>query len=171
MLRLMATTPSTSPAREPDWPDLRRRLVRFATALTRSVEEAEELTQQTFAALLAKAPDSADHFGYARTTLTRLWLDRQRSLRRRFRALRTAAAGFLDHRADRDRLDAMEQAERARRAIELLPARQRAALVMRLIEGLDYDTIAESLGCDAGAVRSSLHLARTRLREALGDHP
>ena len=170
MLRLMPTTPSTSPAREPDWPELRRVLVRFATALARNADEAEDLTQQTFAALLAKAPESADHLGYARTTLTRLWLDRQRSLRRRLRVLRAAAAGMLDHKPDRDPLDTREQVERARRAIEALPPRQRAALVMRLVEGLDYDTIASTLGCDAGAVRSSLHLARARLRECLGDH-
>jgi len=166
----MHTTPSTSPAREPDWPDLRRRLIRYATALTRSPDEAEELTQQTFAALLAKAPDAADHFGYARTTLTRLWLDRQRSLRRRLRAMRTVASGWLGHRPDHDSLSDGEQVARVQREIQRLPARQRAALVMRLIEGLDYDTIAESLGCDAGAVRSSLHLARARLRHALGEH-
>lgn len=169
MLRLMAPTPSTRPARQPDWDELRRRLVRYATALTRSVDEAEELTQQTFAALLAKVPDSADHLGYARTTLTRLWLDRQRSLKRRLRMLRSLATGRPGHRTQPDGLDASEQVATARRAIDRLPSRQRAAMVMRLVEGLDYETIAESLGCDAAAVRSSLHLARARLRAALGE--
>jgi len=171
MLRLMAPTPSTHAAREPDWADLRQRLNRYAAALTGGADEADELTQQTFASLLAKAPRSADHLGYARTTMTRLWLDRQRSLKRRVRVLRSIAATWLDRRPDADRLDVSEQAARAQRAIETLPPRQRAALVMRLIEGLDYATIAASLGCDAGAVRSSLHLARASLRETLGENP
>ncbi len=165
----MTPTPSTQKAREPDWVDLRNRLVRFATALTRSADEAEELTQQTFAALLAKAPDSVDHLGYARTTLTRLWLDRQRSFRRRVCALRALAFSRSVDRSDADRLESSEQLQGAQREIDRLPPRQRAALVMRLIEGLDYDTIAASLGCDVGAVRSSLHLARARLRASLGD--
>lgn len=169
MLRLMTKTPSNRPACEPDWPELRRRLVRFASALTGSVEEAEDLTQQTFAALLAKAPGAADHAGYARTTLTRLWIDRQRSLRRRARTLRAYAATLLDHAAPKDPAGHVEQTARARRAIDLLPPRQRAAIVMRLVEGLDYATIARELGCEVGAVRASLHLARASLRESLGD--
>ncbi len=56
-------------------------------------------------------------------------------------------------------------------ALRALPARQRAVVVLRLVEELDYAQIAETLDCSVGSVRSILHLARTRLRASLGERP
>jgi RNA polymerase sigma-70 factor (ECF subfamily) len=41
----------------------------------------------------------------------------------------------------------------------------RAALVLRELDGLEYDEIAETLGIPVGTVRSRLHAARARFRE------
>jgi RNA polymerase sigma factor (sigma-70 family) len=49
-------------------------------------------------------------------------------------------------------------------ALRALPDRQRDVLVMRELEGRDYDEIASELGASNGAVRQLLRRARTRLR-------
>ncbi|MHC4217342.1 MAG: RNA polymerase sigma factor [Planctomycetota bacterium] len=154
-----------------DWADLRRRLQGCALALTGSPEAADELAQQTLATLLARRPEKASHLGYARRTLVRLWLDQQRSSRRQvIRAARLAvsrARWHLDGDPESDR----EQVRRIQEAAATLPPRQRAVLVLRVVEGLEYDRIADLLECSVDSARSSLHLARARLRQALGDAP
>jgi len=64
-------------------------------------------------------------------------------------------------------LQAREAGEAIRMALEELPAPQRAALLLREVEGLSYQQIAEVLECAVGTVMSRLHYARRRLRERL----
>jgi RNA polymerase sigma-70 factor (ECF subfamily) len=64
-------------------------------------------------------------------------------------------------------LEAREVGDAIRMALEELPAPQRAALLLREIEGLSYQEIAETLGCALGTVMSRLHYARRRLQERL----
>ena len=155
----------------PDWAALSERLRRMAIALTHRPDDAEELTQQTFAALLAKNPDRIEHLGYARQTMVRLWLDRQRSIRRRAAHLARLAFSARRWHVVADRLSAGEQKARMRRAIESLPPKQQAVLVLRLVEELGYDEIAEGLNCSVQTVRAHLHLGRRRVREILGEQP
>jgi RNA polymerase sigma-70 factor (ECF subfamily) len=54
-----------------------------------------------------------------------------------------------------------------RSAIESLPAKQRAAVLMHKYEGLEYSHIARSLGCSESAVKSLLFRAYESLRERL----
>jgi hypothetical protein len=49
-----------------------------------------------------------------------------------------------------------------------LPEPQRAAIVMRELEGLSHEQIAASLGLSGGAVRQSIYRARRALRDATG---
>ena len=143
----------------------------MALALTHCTDDAEELTQQTFAALLAKNPDRVEHLGYARRTMVRLWLDRQRSVQRRVAHLARLAFSARRWHADADPLSVSEQKARMRRAIESLPPKQRAVLVLRLVEELGYDQIASALKCSVQTVRAHLHLGRRRVRELLGEQP
>ena len=152
-----------------NWAEVSRRLQRCAVALTGSRDAAEDLAQETFAVLLAKQPDKADHFGYARTTMMRLWLDRQRSARRRLaRHVKLALTRGRPQR-DRDRIGEAEQVARIRAAVATLPPQQHAALVLRVIEGLTYTQAADVMGCSVASLRSSLHLARARVRKTLGE--
>ncbi|MGH7407025.1 MAG: sigma-70 family RNA polymerase sigma factor [Candidatus Methylomirabilales bacterium] len=64
-------------------------------------------------------------------------------------------------------LQAREAREAIRMALEELPAPQRAALLLREVEGLSYQEIAEVLECAVGTVMSRLHYARRRLQERL----
>lgn len=64
----------------------------------------------------------------------------------------------------------LEQAERdaiIQSALLALPPDHRAVVVMKEIDGLRYEQIAEALGIPVGTVRSRLHRARADLRERL----
>ncbi|MEW5879840.1 MAG: RNA polymerase sigma factor RpoE [Pseudomonadota bacterium] len=56
-------------------------------------------------------------------------------------------------------------AEAVNRAIDKLPEDLRTAIVLREIEGLSYEEIAESMNCPIGTVRSRIF----RAREAIAD--
>lgn len=64
-------------------------------------------------------------------------------------------------------LDRKERALRVREAIGSLPEDQRAAVVLRDMEGLPYGEIAEIAGCGVGTVKSRLSRGRDRLKELL----
>src|SRR6478752_5424254 len=52
--------------------------------------------------------------------------------------------------------------------LRALPEPQRAALVMRELEGLSHDEIAAALGVSGGAARQAIFRARATLRDGLG---
>ncbi len=51
-----------------------------------------------------------------------------------------------------------------RRAIDKLPHKQRAALVMRKFAGLDYGEIAAQLGCSGESARANVSQALRKLK-------
>jgi RNA polymerase sigma-70 factor (ECF subfamily) len=61
-----------------------------------------------------------------------------------------------------------EAAQRVWAALDRLPFDQRAVLVLREIDGLSYDEIAQSLDVAVGTVKSRLARARQGLRAELG---
>jgi RNA polymerase sigma-70 factor (sigma-E family) len=60
-------------------------------------------------------------------------------------------------------------ADTVRRALAALPARQRAALVLRYFEDLPEADVADLLGCSVGSVKTHTSRGIRRLRELLGD--
>lgn len=101
----------------------------------------------------------------------------RRAEARRLRALaRTAstavAGGSGDGEPMADRVAARVSAEGLRTelagALAALPARYRDVLLVVAWGDLDYAEAAEALGVPVGTVRSRLHRARKKLREALG---
>jgi len=68
--------------------------------------------------------------------------------------------------------EALEREERAAQihaALDKLSEEHRAVLVLREIEGLCYEEIAEVLDLPVGTVRSRLHRARGQLRDELSE--
>lgn len=64
-----------------------------------------------------------------------------------------------------------EEAGRIHRGLGRLPPEQREALVLKFMEGLSYEQIAEVTGSPVGTVRSRLHYAKAALRRLLENEP
>ena len=69
----------------------------------------------------------------------------------------------------RQNLERKQLAQQIHSAIDMLPADQRTAIVLREIEGLSYKEIAEAMGCAEGTVMSRLFYGRKKLQEILKD--
>jgi RNA polymerase sigma-70 factor (sigma-E family) len=135
--------------------------------LTGSRGEAEELAQEALVRTwwrwrLVRRPE--DPGRYARRVL----VNRRRSLLRRAavearsRAQAQARPEELVVPADDERALVLWQ------AVQTLPARQRAVLVLRFREDLTEAEVARLLGLPLGTVKSLGHRALARLRERLG---
>jgi RNA polymerase sigma-70 factor (ECF subfamily) len=98
------------------------------------------------------------------------------ALRKRYRT-----AGRIDAAADpgdsvsqlpapEDEAEASELADQLRACLALLPPRQAEIFVMRFVEQLSYDEIAERTGSNRNAVGAMLNRARTQLRRDLEEN-
>jgi RNA polymerase sigma-70 factor (ECF subfamily) len=104
--------------------------------------------------------------------------NRQRWWRRRHRAQQVSLDEHMDvhgefpaahHDATPEQaLGQKETADAVWRVLDGLPFDQRAVVVLREIDGLSYDEIADSLGVAVGTVKSRLARARQQLRAELG---
>lgn len=68
------------------------------------------------------------------------------------------------------RIEAAETHERVLGAMAALDPQQRAALVLRDVEGLDYQQIADVLELPVGTVKSRVFRARCAMREELAEY-
>jgi RNA polymerase sigma-70 factor (ECF subfamily) len=68
------------------------------------------------------------------------------------------------------RMELTERQQAVRAALDSLSEEFRIVMVLKEIEGLKYDQIAEIVGCPVGTVRSRIHRARMELRERLQRH-
>lgn len=130
-------------------------MVRFAHLLTSSNEVAEELVQDAFVQLRRSWGRAANPPAYLRVTVAnncRSWHRRQALELRR----RPPPAGPADLGAD-EMWD----------AIQTLPFRQRAAIVLRFYEDMSEAEAAEVLGCRPGTIGSAVHRGLARLREVI----
>lgn len=141
------------------------RLCWLGWALTASPAQAEELAQEAMVRtwwrwrLVGRPSDPAS---YARKVL----VNRQRSLLRRAATETRSLARFRP-----DELVTPAGDERAMvlwQAVQDLPVRQRAVLVLRFYEDLPEAEVARLLGLSVGTVKSRCHRALARLRDQLG---
>jgi RNA polymerase sigma-70 factor (sigma-E family) len=137
---------------------------RTAYALCGDWSEAEELAQNAFVKAYAKWPgirrDSAD--AYVRTILTRLFLDSRRRVRGREQPVaevpeRGVGGGFG------------EPDSQLHRALQQVPPKQRAVLVLRYVHDLSIEQSAAELGCSQGNIKSQTARGLATLREAYGE--
>ena len=75
----------------------------------------------------------------------------------------------VDHRHDAptESSERRERAEQVRSALDGLPHDYRVVIVLREIDGCDYEQISEILDVPVGTVRSRLHRARLQLKDQL----
>ena len=130
-------------------------LLRFGYVLTGNAAEAEDLVQDALAKSLRRwRRVRADNpVAYTRRIMINTHLTRWRRWGARVRL-----GGVPEAAADDAGLRRGEDWDALRRALALLPSRQRAVLVLRYLEDLPDTTIAGLLGCSPGTVRS--HAAR-----------
>jgi RNA polymerase sigma-70 factor (sigma-E family) len=130
---------------------------------------AEDLTQVTFTKLYRVWPRIERHEvldRYTRQVLLRTFLDeRLRPWRREKPAPPDDAV--LDITAPEVR--GPEDREVLRNALQLVPKRRRAVLVLRFWADLPVEQVAEILGCSTGTVKSQTSRGLADLRAALGD--
>lgn len=68
-------------------------------------------------------------------------------------------------------LDRAERARAVRRAIQSLPPRQRATLILRMYHELPHQQIADILGSSVGSVKANFFHALANLKRILGSEP
>lgn len=149
------------------------RLYNTMTHLTRSSEDARDVVQDAFVKAFVKLDSFQRSSGFY-TWLYRIAFNTAMSQQRRRRPTQPVGARSdcgeeaLDPAAGPgDRLEREELALQVRAALETLSDEHRTVLVLRDIDGCDYEAIAEMLGIPVGTVRSRLHRARLQLRDQL----
>lgn len=157
------------------------RLYTVIARVTGSPDDARELTQDALVRAFVKLETFAGASTFY-TWLYRIGVNLALSHRRRNRAtvsLDAARAGAGWEPVDgetgpAERLESDERARQVRAALDQLSPEHRAILVLREIDGCDYEQLAEILGLALGTVRSRLHRARLELKarlEPLLDYP
>src|SRR5918995_6298211 len=139
---------------------------RYALAVMRNQADAEDVTQTTFLNAYRSYVEKGN-----RPEKPQNWLIAiaHNVCRQRFRqtARRPSEVSFEDDIADTIADDETPTGEDIRRALGHLAFNQRAALVMRELEGRSYNEIAEILDLSVSAVETLLFRARRALREQL----
>jgi len=150
------------------------RLYNSLVHITGSAEDARDIAQDAFVQAFVKLET------FQRTSAFFTWLYRiafnlavsQRRRRKPTVSVEQAreATGHEpidDGGAPGDRLELRERAGLVQAALAALSDEHREVLVLREMEGCDYETIGEMLDLPIGTVRSRLHRARTQLRDQL----
>jgi RNA polymerase sigma-70 factor (ECF subfamily) len=139
---------------------------RYALAVMRNPTDAEDVTQTTFLNAYRSYVEKG-----SRPEKPQNWLIAiaHNVCRQRFRqsARRPAEVSFEDDIADTVADDDTPSGDDIRRALSHLAFNQRAALVMRELEGRSYAEIAEILEVSTSAVETLIFRARRALREQL----
>ena len=161
--------PDAGPVARPafdDWVAARGpSLLRFAYVVTGSQHAAEDAVQDALARACerwSKVSRTMDPDTYVRRMIINAHISRWRRTRRESPVEVVLAADPQPDHADRLGADDAVWA-----VCRTLPPRQRAAVVLRFYEDLDYPEIAAVLGCSEVTVRSHVHRALAALRARL----
>ncbi len=136
----------------------RMRLVRTAANLLRDRHEAEDVAQEAFLKAfreIGKLREDRAFSGFLYRICVRLCMDR----------LRLKKADVIEFdRAEPHQGGAVENRVLIEKLLVKLPLELRTTLVLREIEQLSYEEVAEVMNVPVGTVRSRLHAARERFR-------
>jgi RNA polymerase sigma-70 factor (ECF subfamily) len=160
-----------------------RRGFALALALVRDENDARELVQDAFLRVFKSLPtfqgDSSFYTWFYRI-ITNLGIDLLRKPGRHTMELEEERLGAEGDEAEVPylaRLDGQSPLEMVRRreiavrleaALAELPSYHRAVILLREVEGLSYEEIAQAMGVSKGTIMSRLFHARQKLQRALG---
>src|SRR3954447_2412462 len=144
------------------WPSL----LRYATALCGNPSEGEELVQSALVRVALRWPlvrdkDAPD--AYVRRAILNGYLN----VWRRVRSRETSVADVPETQSSYDGTAGVADELTLRRALQALPPRQRAVLVLRYLEDRSEQQTADLLGCSVGTVKSQTSKGLAKLREAV----
>jgi RNA polymerase sigma-70 factor (ECF subfamily) len=154
-----------------------RKVYRIAYGVVRQREDALDIVQEVFIKLFRSIKNfqGRSHFyTYLYRMVMNTSIDHARKSGKKF-------ASSLDEEGSFEPSDGAEKGpervflqkeleERVKRAMDKLPAEQKAALIFRNMEGLSYQEMAEAMGCSIGTVMSRLHYGRKKMQELLKDY-
>ncbi len=157
--------------------DSSRLAFRVALGVLRHREDAEDVAQEAFVRAYRNFHRLRDRDRFqawlARITW-RLAIDRLRAAGRRARYEDSAAAEWMAADRTESAQPSVEQMAATRefqrrldRAVDELPEKLRAVVLLAAIEGHDTQEVARLLGIPEGTVKSRLHIARRKLAEKL----
>ena len=148
----------------------RPELVAYLTRLLGDAQDAEDVCQDALLrahrAFHRLAPDSNVRAWLYKIASRTAW----DALKHRLRSAARQVDVDLDTLpAGPAHLDQREQLRAVARAVNDLPPKQRAALMLRRFQGLSYAEVAQALQCSEAAARANVYQAIRSLREALKD--
>ncbi len=159
-----------------------RRAFAIALGLVRDENDAREVVQEAFLRVhkgLASFEGGSSFFTWLYRIVHNLAIDVMRRPSRREVGLPDHAA--LDEGPDEplvSRIDGSDPSDVVRRgeirkriqvALDALPPYHRGVILMREIEGMSYEEMAEAMGVSKGTIMSRLFHARKKLQQALLD--
>jgi RNA polymerase sigma-70 factor (ECF subfamily) len=162
-----------------------RRAFAIAVGLVRDENDAREICQEAFLRVyrgLATFEGGSSFFTWLYRIVTNLSIDLMRKPGRKATELDEGRTSLVDEpegdfalvsRIDgADPIDVVRRKEMAKRiesALEALPSYHRAVILMREVEGMSYEEMAEAMGVSKGTIMSRLFHARQKMQRALAD--
>ncbi len=158
-----------------------RRAFAIAVGLLRDEQDAREVVQEAFLRVyrsLDSFQGGSTFFTWLFRIVTNLSIDLLRKPSRRDaeldegREIDEADIPLLSRIDGADPLDVLRRAEirnKLEAALEALPVYHRGVIVMREVEGMSYEEMAEAMGVSKGTIMSRLFHARQKLQRALAD--
>ena len=146
------------------------RIYNLCLYMLHDVEDAQEAAQDAFVKAYRALPDfelRASLYTWLYSIATRTCLDYRR------KTIRTLAGEPLPEEmpstdlSPEKRYETREVSEAVQRALQKLPAKLRAVIVLRELEELTYEEIGEVLDVSTGTVKSRISRAREELRKLL----
>ena len=147
----------------------RDRVYAIALGISGNRAAAADVSQEVFVKLLTRLPQFEARASFA-TWLYRMVVNAAVDHQRAGRRIVPLPESLADPTRQDDDYARAERRRRIERAVQSLPAKLRAPLVLRHFEGLAYSEIGQVLGLASGTVASRLSRAHARLaRELAGE--
>jgi RNA polymerase sigma-70 factor (ECF subfamily) len=149
-----------------------RRVAHLSWRILGDAEEVKDAMQETFLRVyrhLGSFDERRDFMGWLFRIAVNVCRDRLARSRKRTRVFTDldegeAVATSEDVHAS---VAAKQELEQLTRAVDTLPEKERLALILRDVEQLSTDEVAQILGSRPATVRVQIHSARTKLRKLM----
>jgi len=161
-----------------------RRAFAIAVGLVRDENDAREIVQEAFLRVfkgIATFEGGSSFFTWLYRIVTNLSIDLMRKPGRRGAELdeskglgedaegEFALVSRIDGSDPIDVVRRKEMAGRIQAALDALPSYHRAVILMREVEGLSYEEMAQAMAVSKGTIMSRLFHARQKMQKALAD--